>query len=110
MAASENRQTCMRATPYLSVSRIGAMTMSLPSLYVERINTPTGRMMIVTDGEQRLRALDWEDHEPRMQRLLRRHYGEIHLREEARPTAVADVRHGPVAWYLLPLQQLPHAA
>jgi methylated-DNA-[protein]-cysteine S-methyltransferase len=41
---------------------------------LERINTPTGRMVIVTD-EHCLRAVDWEDHEPRMQRLLRRHYG-----------------------------------
>lgn len=62
--------------------------MSVQSLSVGGINTPTGRMIIVLDGEQRLRAIDWEDHEPRMQRLLRRHYGEICLREEVRPTPV----------------------
>ena len=50
---------------------------------LERINTPTGRMVIVTADEHCLRAVDWEDHEPRMQRLLRRHYGDnsIRLRE-----------------------------
>jgi methylated-DNA-[protein]-cysteine S-methyltransferase len=85
------------------------MTMSLPSLYVERINTPTGRMMIVTDGEQRLRALDWEDHVPRMQRLLRRHYGEIHLREEARPTAVVHALQAYFDGDLLALNNLPTA-
>jgi methylated-DNA-[protein]-cysteine S-methyltransferase len=42
---------------------------------LERLDTPTGSMLIVTDDDQRLRAVDWEDHEPRMQRLLRRHYG-----------------------------------
>ena len=59
--------------------------MFVQSLFVERINTPTGRMMIVMDGEQHLRALDWEDREPRMLRLLRRHYGEIHLRQGDSP-------------------------
>jgi methylated-DNA-[protein]-cysteine S-methyltransferase len=53
---------------------------------LERINTPTGRMVIVTD-EHCLRAVDWEDHKPRMQRLLRRHYGtNTILREVSRPS------------------------
>jgi methylated-DNA-[protein]-cysteine S-methyltransferase len=42
---------------------------------LERLDTATGRMLLVTDDEQRLRALDWEDHEPRMRLLLRRSYG-----------------------------------
>ena len=57
--------------------------MTVRTFSMERINTPTGRMLIVTDDEHRLRAADWEDHEDRMQRLLRLHYGEgtIQLRE-----------------------------
>jgi methylated-DNA-[protein]-cysteine S-methyltransferase len=50
------------------------------TFYLERFNTPTGRMLIVTDDEYRLRAADWEDHEDRMQRLLRRHYRETAIR------------------------------
>ena len=88
MAGSENRQIGMRARIISNASRIGAIAMSVQSLSVAGINTPTGRMIIVMDGEQHLRAIDWEDHEPRMQRLLRQHYGDICLREEARPTAV----------------------
>jgi len=42
-------------------------------LRVERFNTPTGRMLIVSDAQGQLRAVDWEDHEQRMQRLLRRY-------------------------------------
>lgn len=42
----------------------------------EQFNTPTGRMILVTDDEQRMRAADWEDKADRMQRLLRLHYGE----------------------------------
>lgn len=50
---------------------------------LERAATPTGTMLIATDERQRLRAVDWEDHEERMQRLLQRRYGEnaIVLRE-----------------------------
>ena len=32
-------------------------------------------MRIVTDSEGQLRALDWDDHEDRLNRLLRMHYG-----------------------------------
>jgi methylated-DNA-[protein]-cysteine S-methyltransferase len=46
------------------------------TFHLERAATPTGAMLIVTDDEQRLRVADWEDHEDRMQRLLRRRYGE----------------------------------
>jgi methylated-DNA-[protein]-cysteine S-methyltransferase len=48
-------------------------------LHLERFNTPTGPMLVVTDGERRVRATDWEDHEDRMQRLLRRHYPEASI-------------------------------
>jgi methylated-DNA-[protein]-cysteine S-methyltransferase len=44
-------------------------------LFLERFNTPTGWMCIVTDNEQRLRAADWEDKGDRMHRLLRSQYG-----------------------------------
>jgi methylated-DNA-[protein]-cysteine S-methyltransferase len=43
--------------------------------FVERVATPTGAMLLLTDAQERLRALDWEDHEARMHRLLRLHYG-----------------------------------
>jgi methylated-DNA-[protein]-cysteine S-methyltransferase len=48
-------------------------------------------MLIVTDEEHRLRALDWEDHEARTQRLLQRHYGTgmIRLHEPSRPSAAS---------------------
>ena len=49
--------------------------MAVQTFTLERLDTPTGEMLLVTDEVQRLRALDWEDHEPRMQKLLRRHYG-----------------------------------
>jgi methylated-DNA-[protein]-cysteine S-methyltransferase len=45
-------------------------------LFLDRLDTPIGTMLIVTDTEGNLRALDWSDYEPRMRGLLRRHYGE----------------------------------
>jgi O-6-methylguanine DNA methyltransferase len=33
-------------------------------------------MLVVTDADDRLRALDWSDYEARMHRLLRLHYGD----------------------------------
>lgn len=42
---------------------------------IERVPTPVGEMVVLTDERERLRALDWEDCETRMHRLLRLHYG-----------------------------------
>lgn len=44
--------------------------------YKERFNTPTGWMLLLTDPEQCLRSLEWEDKGDRMNRLLRVYYGE----------------------------------
>src|SRR5260370_30324406 len=44
--------------------------------FSEEFDTHTGRMLIVSDAEQRLRAAEWEDKSHRMERSLRLHYGE----------------------------------
>ena len=41
-----------------------------------RVPSPVGTMLIATDDQDRLRALDWEDYAERMDRLLQRHYGD----------------------------------
>ncbi len=45
------------------------------TLLLERLPTALGEMLILTDEQGRLRALDWEDYEARMHELLRHHYG-----------------------------------
>lgn len=57
-------------------------------LLLERVPTPIGEMLIVTDSHRRLRALDWRDHEENMHRLMRRQYrGRLMtLIETARPS------------------------
>lgn len=41
---------------------------------LDHLVVPIGTMLVVTDDEQRVRALDWDDYESRMLRLLGRHY------------------------------------
>jgi methylated-DNA-[protein]-cysteine S-methyltransferase len=70
----------------------GSEQMSAAQIFfVEHIDTPTGRMRIVSDDVQRLRAVDWEDHETRMRDLLVRYYGPnaVTLRETSRPSHAA---------------------
>lgn len=57
---------------------------------LDRLETPIGTMLVVTDAEARLRALEWQDHEARMRRLLRLHYGKdgFVLAEGRTPRAV----------------------
>jgi methylated-DNA-[protein]-cysteine S-methyltransferase len=44
-------------------------------LLSDRLATPIGDMIILADREGNLRAVDWTDHEIRMQKILRLHYG-----------------------------------
>jgi len=52
-------------------------------LLMHRLDTSIGEMLIVSDQNGNLRAVDWTDHEPRMHRSLRLHYGENGFRLEA---------------------------
>jgi methylated-DNA-[protein]-cysteine S-methyltransferase len=54
------------------------MTSKLPErLRLDRLATPIGEALIVTDEAGRLRAFDWADRERGMVRLLRLHYGSM---------------------------------
>lgn len=66
-------------------------TVAPARLILHRLGTPLGEALLVSDECGRLRALDWADHEPRMRRLLRLHYGPD-ASPEAGPTpgAVTD--------------------
>jgi methylated-DNA-[protein]-cysteine S-methyltransferase len=58
---------------------------------LDRLPTPIGTLVIVFDEADRLRALDWDDYEVRMRRLLRLQYGtEIDLREGGAPKSIRD--------------------
>ena len=52
---------------------------------LDRLETPIGLALLVTDAEGVLRALDWEDYAARMKELLRLQYGAVVLKEARAP-------------------------
>jgi len=61
--------------------------MSQQIFSLARIATPIGPLLIVTDEAESLRGIEWEDHRPRLEKLLRRYYGAegFALRAAAQP-------------------------
>lgn len=57
---------------------------------LDRFATPIGDALIVTDADGALRAVDWEEHEDRMARLLARHYGLVDLAPGSSPKPVRE--------------------
>jgi methylated-DNA-[protein]-cysteine S-methyltransferase len=55
---------------------------------IDRLETPIGPALLVTDGEGLLRAFDWEDHAERIRELLRLQYGAVELKEVPAPKAI----------------------
>jgi methylated-DNA-[protein]-cysteine S-methyltransferase len=55
---------------------------------LDRLATPIGTALLVTDAHGILCALDWEEYEPRMKELLRRQHGAIVLRAGRAPQAM----------------------
>ena len=61
---------------------------------LDRLETPIGVALLVTDADGALRALDWEDYEPRMKELLRLQYGTVVLQDARSPQAVRRALSG----------------
>lgn len=61
-----------------------------PDLTLDRLATPVGEMLVVTDADGAVRALDFADYEPRMLRLLARHWGPVTLTPGRAPDRVRD--------------------
>jgi methylated-DNA-[protein]-cysteine S-methyltransferase len=55
---------------------------------LDRLETPIGVALLVTDADGVLRALDWADYAPRMKALLRLHYGAVMLRDARAPEQI----------------------
>lgn len=63
---------------------------------LDRLQTPIGTALLVTDADGALRALDWEDYEPRMRQLLRLQYAAPVLENTRAP---ADIRAALSAYF-----------
>jgi methylated-DNA-[protein]-cysteine S-methyltransferase len=68
------------------------MTTRPQTFVFDRVSTPIGIMLVLTDEQANLRALDWDGYEDRMRRLLRLHYGAaaIELASGRAPAPVRD--------------------
>jgi methylated-DNA-[protein]-cysteine S-methyltransferase len=64
------------------------------TFHLDRLETPIGIALLVTDGDGILRALDWQDYEPRMRGLLRLQYGDVVLRDARSPRQVRAALSG----------------
>jgi methylated-DNA-[protein]-cysteine S-methyltransferase len=58
------------------------------SFAVDRLKTPIGPALVVSDADGALRAFDWEDHAERIKGLLRLQYGAVELREARAPKQI----------------------
>jgi methylated-DNA-[protein]-cysteine S-methyltransferase len=59
-------------------------------LFLDRIASPIGAMLVVHDSKERLRALEFHDCEPRLLQLLRIHYGHKTLHSRRAPSSLRD--------------------
>ena len=66
------------------------------TLTLDRVATPVGEVLLVTDGEGAVRALDFADYEARMTRLLGRHAPGARVVEGRAPETV---RRAVEAWF-----------
>jgi len=60
---------------------------------IDQYDSPLGRMLLVTDPQSRVRALEFADGEERMRHLLRVQYGPVDLRPASAPQPVTDALH-----------------
>ena len=61
---------------------------------LDRLQTPIGTALLVTDADGALRALDWEDFESRMRELLRLQYGAPELQTAPAPDPIRAALKG----------------
>jgi methylated-DNA-[protein]-cysteine S-methyltransferase len=85
--------------------------MTILTLHVEQLSSPLGPMLLLTDDQPSLRMLDWVDCQERMDRLLRRQYGQGRTRTvpSARRTAARDAMEAYFSGDLTAIDRLPVA-
>ncbi len=84
----------------------GAQTMRLT---LTRYTAPVATLLVVTDAEGCIRALDFADYEERMRRLLARHYGAFELVDGAAPAAITTALDAYFAGDMTALDTIPVA-
>jgi methylated-DNA-[protein]-cysteine S-methyltransferase len=70
---------------------------------LDRLETPIGIALLVTDADGALRALEWEEHEARLRQLLRLQYGAAALQGARAPD---DIRAALTGYFAGDLDRL----
>lgn len=76
-------------------------------MFLSHLDTPLGAMLLVTDAEQAVCALDFADHNARLHRGLREHHGAVELRAVPAPVDIAAAMARYFAGELQALDALP---
>jgi methylated-DNA-[protein]-cysteine S-methyltransferase len=79
-------------------------------LRLDQYLSPLSTLLLVTDDDGALRALDFADHQARMRRLLREHYGEFALNKDKSPRSIIRALDGYFDGDLSALDAVPIAA
>jgi methylated-DNA-[protein]-cysteine S-methyltransferase len=83
----------------------------LEPLFLDQVESPIGPILVIHDTEERVRALDFHDFEPRMRRLLRLHYRKAgeHFVVQSRktPPAIREALGGYFAGDLTAIDAVP---
>lgn len=79
--------------------------------YQENLNTPLGELLLLTDAEQHIRAIDWHDHVERMHRLLRQQYKhtQVTIQSATQASPAAQVLQAYFAGDIAAVDSLPVA-
>jgi hypothetical protein len=59
-------------------------------LFLSHLESPLGDLLLVSDAQQNIRALEFADHKARLHRLLREHYGSTELVDAPAPDEIAQ--------------------
>jgi O-6-methylguanine DNA methyltransferase len=78
-------------------------------LLLDRLPSPIGNLFIVFDDTNSLRAIDYDDYEPRMRRLLQRHYGDPLLVAADAPGSITQALSAYFDGDLAAIDQVPVA-
>lgn len=76
-------------------------------LFLSHLSSPLGELLLVTDAERNIRALDFADHKSHLQRALREFYGPTELTLVPAPADIAGAIAGYFAGDLDALEPLP---
>ena len=76
------------------------------ALFLDRLPSPVGDMLVVHDPQERLRAIEFHDCEGRLNRLLHIHYGPRQLQEQRAPAVIRDALAGYFAGELCAIDRL----